>query len=98
MYTVTAKPKTKPYINWAHVAPTFNFLARDNTGDAYLYQTKPNIVYSFGNYVSSDLYVRADAIVSYAPGDCDWNESLIERPRVEQHAYVSVDPMHPDGV
>lgn len=98
VYTVTAKPKTMPSIDWAHVAPKFNFLARDKNGNAYLYQTKPGIDYSSSGYGDRKVFMPADAFASYAPGDCDWNESLIERPRVEQHAYVSIDPTQPDGI
>lgn len=81
-YRVVAveKPKTKPSIDWSHVAPQYKWLARDIDDAAYVYVNKPFI--SAADMWEAPAYdhYRANGFASYVAGDCDWKESLVERP------------------
>lgn len=71
------KPKTKPSIDWAHVAPQYKWLARDEDGSAWCFTAGPAQLDS-GWYKMG--LARADFLSSYVAGDCDWKDSLVERP------------------
>jgi hypothetical protein len=85
VYTVrVVEPKTKPSIDWAQVAPTLKFLARDQSGRAWAYAGRPNIEDGRQYWLSTGDCYQVDAcFTSYNPGDCEWQDSLVERPAVE---------------
>src|SRR5690606_26968915 len=76
------KEPTKPSINWVHVHPDYKWLATDADGATYLYKEEPTA----GDYKWWSSAHRwgcgrvADIFESFIPGDCDWKESLVQRP------------------
>lgn len=70
---------TKPSIDWNAVAPEWKWLATDQNGRSYLYINKPNLFTPMG-WWTSDQQVEASAFSSFVAGDCEWTESLVERP------------------
>lgn len=78
VFRVKPQPLTKPSIDWSHVAPEYKWLARDESGDAYVYSGQPCAHDGIWKYVGK--YRMADPFASYTPGTCDWKDSLVERP------------------
>lgn len=78
-YKYRIKP-SKPSIDWSHVSDEFKYLARDEDASAYLYGDKPNRGNSLWCSVSQDV-ICASSFKSLRLGNCDWTESLIERPK-----------------
>ena len=75
------KKVTKPSINWEHIHGKYNYLAVDDMGNAWLYGKEPTIDDDNGCWdVELGEFALADTHVSYAPGTCNWKESLIKRP------------------
>lgn len=73
----------KPSIDWKAVAPQYKYLARDKNGRAYLYKDAPftgAITWLPSRTDPTFNISLTDAFVSYLPGDCDWKDSLVERP------------------
>ena len=74
---------SKPSIDWSHVSDKFNCLARDYDGSVYLYEKKPEMgddswsprTSAWGDVISAAAFKSLDA------GNCDWAESLVERPK-----------------
>lgn len=77
------KPTTKPSINWDHLAPEVEFICTDPNGVSKAFENKP--------YISSTHSVQwvgkgghaikgLAHLASYLPGDCDWKDSLVQRP------------------
>ena len=73
------KATTKPSIDWSHVSSEFNYLIQDSDGAGYLCSKKPARVEGGWNVESH--YICADAFTSYVPGTCDWQDSLVKRPK-----------------
>lgn len=71
------KPKTKPSIDWSYVAPQYKWLARDANGDAYVYKERPQ---RGGDAWIFGVCKSVDHLKCYVAGDCDWKDSLVERP------------------
>lgn len=81
-YRIKPTKPTKPSIDWSHVDKRYNWLAKNDDGNAFLYDRVPwSQGYAFVGWAGS--YVRADAFSSYSPGTCDWRDSLIVRPGYE---------------
>ena len=72
------KSLTKPSIDWSHVSSEYNYLAQDSNGDGYLCGKNPH---RMSMAWSMETPIRATAFTSYVPGTCDWEDSLIERPK-----------------
>lgn len=74
---------TKPSINWDHVHPRYNYLARDENGAVFLYAKEP---YKITNQWSSDgsVVCKATSHISMSEGTCCWSESLVKRPDVKE--------------
>lgn len=76
----------KPSIDWRYLPKKFKYLARDSSGDAYLFVSKPraDARYKVWSVAREDnwhwLILPARKMASYLPGDCDWKDSLVERP------------------
>ena len=80
LYRVEPAEATKPSIDWSHVAPGYKWLARDEDGRSYLFDDKPTIRISVWLACDGIDYAHPDGFASYAPGTCDWKDSLVERP------------------
>jgi hypothetical protein len=74
-YLIATTPDT---INWDHVSPEWQYMARDNTGAAFFYDTEPRKKNGFWSNDSECL--RVCGFASYARGTVDWSESLVVRP------------------
>lgn len=70
---------TKPSINWEHVTHKFKFLLKDIGGEYWLYEEKPIKTTGGWKYINGD-YTPAEGFISFIPGNCDWKDSLVERP------------------
>ena len=80
------KKITKPPINWDHVHGKYSYLVADDVGNAWLYGKEPTIDDDNGYWdVELGEFALADTHVSYAPGTCDWKESLVKRPEGDNH-------------
>lgn len=78
--------KSKPYINWSHVHKDFIAMARDSSGECYLYVHKPPILDdSFDSWEEMQRNLgcaSAERFSSFTQGTCDWKDSLVMRPVV----------------
>lgn len=73
------KPETHDYINWDHVDPMFQYMARSKSGYVWLFSEIPSRSLDF--WVShSGHAMLASAFTSYKRGTVDWKDSLVERP------------------
>jgi len=69
----------KPSINWNHVHPKFNYLAKNMHGFCYLFREEPEIFRE--DWVSNNTYgIYAGTHSSLDPGHGNWKESLVGRP------------------
>lgn len=73
------KPLSKPSINWEHVRTDFKFLVKQLDGKHYLFAHNIKLDEKFGWYGDGE-YTEASVLSSFVPGDCDWKDSLVERP------------------
>ena len=71
-------PKTKPSIDWSQIKSEYKWLARDSNGAPHVFAHEPECLVA--QWYAHFPYARADSLVSYALGDCDWKDSLVERP------------------
>lgn len=71
-------PQTKPSIDWAQIKPEYRWLARDLSGKCYVYETEP--VMGMSTWHTNGPFTSVIALASCKPGDCDWTDSLVERP------------------
>lgn len=67
-------------IDWAQVSDKYKYMARDSSGDAYLYLYEPELVNNCYWFCEDDNPVKADVFASYKKGDVSWDNSLVERP------------------
>ena len=76
------KPVSKPSINWDHVHPDYKYLYMDSDGSSYIVASEPTQGVAFVCWLieDDDGYVPAEIFASFVPGDCDWKESLVQRP------------------
>lgn len=74
------KPVSKPSINWDHVHPDYNWMATDADGSTYLYKEEPFLMVRDARWTMGGDWENATIFVSLIPGDCDWKESLVQRP------------------
>lgn len=78
-YRIATTPDT---IDWDHVAPQAKFMARGESGSAWLFDCKPSIndAGDWDTVAEGDCVGNADTFASYRRGTCDWKDSLVERP------------------
>lgn len=69
-------------IDWSHVAPGFNWMARDEGGIAWLFSKKPPRSGRF--WLNDGMAIRADYFASYRRGTTDGANSLVSRPDGEK--------------
>lgn len=80
---------TKPSINWDHVSPDYNWLARDKSDgpdlNCFLYTGKPLLSpwEERWGILASAKYASAEGFASLDRGTCDWKDSLVMRPGYE---------------
>lgn len=65
---------TEHYVDWAKIPERFKWVATDINGLAYAFERMPQ------RRVGGWYEGGAGVFASYQPGDCDWKDSLIERP------------------
>ena len=75
------KAITKPSIDWTQIKDEYKWLAVDVNGCAYVYENEPNNDGSAHWCSSSAAYFHVNGLVSYSRGTCDWEDSLVERPK-----------------
>lgn len=73
-------PATKPSIDWVQVSPEWKWLAKDEKGIGYLFTSKPYRTDAYWTLRDSTASAKATTFASFQRGDCDWRESLVERP------------------
>ena len=73
------KAVTKPSLDWSHVSSEYNYLAQDSNGDGYLCGKNPHRMSMAWSMETP--YIRATRFTSYVPGTCDWEDSLVKRPK-----------------
>jgi hypothetical protein len=75
------KPVSKPSIIWDHVHPDYKYLFTESNGSSYLVASEPTLSSAYWLIDAEDeYYVKAEGFASFIPGDCDWKESLVQRP------------------
>ena len=67
------------FLYWGEIARVFNYIAKDRDGEWYAYVGKPSKL--DGRYHMGAACASLRALSSKIFPDCDWNESLMERPR-----------------
>lgn len=75
---------SKPSINWDHVHEKCNYLAMDKDGEWLFYKNKPTkgqAVWTGGKYMYT---ANLTMFASFDPGNCNWKDSLISRPGVDE--------------
>ena len=76
--------RTKPSVNWDHVHPNYNYIARDESGESYAYGEKPKKTHFGWRFTLGAGPENTAILASYDPGGCDWKDSLISRPGQEE--------------
>lgn len=71
---------TQPSINWDHVHPDYIALTEEESGEPHLHKVKPVNTSRYGWHSSSKAIARTHA--SYKAGTCNWQDSLVMRPKV----------------
>jgi hypothetical protein len=82
VYKAIPLPATKPSINWDHVSKKWQWLAKDENGRTYLHDNKPSLSRALLSWHTKDYNAQLNAthFSSFSPGDCDWKDSLVQRP------------------
>lgn len=76
------EPKVPDTIDWSHVSPEFKFMARNESGKAWIYNNAPRPVDgAWRVWRSIDFFLQAENFASYKRGTVEWHESLVERPQ-----------------
>jgi hypothetical protein len=75
------KPVSKPSINWDHVHPDYKYLFTESDGSSYLVASEPTQSRTRWLIdIEDEDYITPEIFASFIPGDCDWKESLVQRP------------------
>jgi len=83
IYRIAPEPLIPDSIDWSHVAPEWNFMARDDDGDTWVFKARPAIDGSDDFWHDQDWAGDATclaAFASYRRGTVDWKDSLVIRP------------------
>lgn len=67
------------FLFWGVINRKFNYIAKDKDGEWYAYVDKPTKLE--GHYYMGASCASLRALSAKLMPDCDWNESLMERPR-----------------
>ena len=71
----------KPSIDWSQVKEEYKWLSVDKDGSAYVSTHEPTC--NGANYWYSPIkgvFSQVNYLVSYSPGTCQWEDSLVKRP------------------
>ena len=80
-YRVAPEPKTPDTIDWEHVSPEWNFMARDSFGNATFFAgDEPKIVGARWSGSTNSANINAWHFASYRRGTVEWQVSLVIRP------------------
>lgn len=79
----------KPSVDWAEVPPGSDWLAVDKNGNGHVFTARPAVDKNFGEWIVNDCYITpyittAKIFESYERGTCEWTDSLIARPGVNE--------------
>lgn len=83
-WRIAPEPKTPDTIKWEHVAPGFNFMARDENGGAYIFSDRPDCRERVWDGCGDQR--NAKPFASYSRGTVDWKDSLVIRPGYEDRS------------
>lgn len=78
-YEYRVKQVVPDSIDWSHVAPEYKWMARDESGDTFLFGNKPGSEDGQWKTLSRDL-ASVSGFISYTRGTTDWEDSLVARP------------------
>ena len=73
------KVQNPDWVDWDVIADRYEFMARDQSGEIYLFEEEPNnagIVWSGVGATRIDMFFKC-----YAAGDAHWTKSLVKRPK-----------------
>ena len=70
----------RPTIDWSHVHIKYRWLAEEPTGSHWLYEKQPYKT-CYGWKSENGDCTCADGFATLSPGSCDWEDSVIARPR-----------------
>ena len=70
-------------IDWSHVHEKYNWMARDDEGDVWLYDTIPGLSGDVWTLQGVDI-AKANDFASYRQGSQDWKDSLVKRPKKDK--------------
>ena len=82
-YRVVEKKYKEPIIPWKSLSKDVKWYARDEDGGCFFFNEKPDLFCFTWGVCSDSPLVYADYIAGHVPGDCPWEESLVERPEGE---------------
>ena len=82
-YRVAEKKYKEPIIPWKSLSKDVKWYARDEDGRSFFFNEKPDLLCFIWGVCSDSPLARADYIAGHVPGDCPWEESLVERPEGE---------------
>ena len=80
-YRVVEKKYKEPIIPWDQISPEYKWYARSANGKCHFYRDKVSPTSMW--WQSFHAPVPADFLKGHIPGDCPWEESLVERPEGE---------------
>lgn len=76
--TYRARALVPDTIDWSHVAPEWKFMARDESGQVFLYDEKPEP--DPEGWHTHGTWETATVFASYKRGTVAWQDSLVKRP------------------
>lgn len=82
-YRIAEKKYKEPIIPWKSLSKDVKWYARDEDGKCFFFNEKPDLLCFTWSACSGSPLIRADYIAGHVPGDCPWEESLVERPEGE---------------
>lgn len=82
-YRVVEKKYKEPIIPWKSLSKDVKWYARDEDGRCFFFNEKPDLLCFTWGVCSDSPLACADYIAGHVPGDCPWEESLVERPEGE---------------
>ena len=82
-YRIAEKKYKEPIIPWKSLSKGVKWYARDEDGRCFFFNEKPDLLCFTWGVCSGSPLAYADYIAGHVPGDCPWEESLVERPEGE---------------
>lgn len=69
------------FLYWGEISRKFNYIAKDQDGEWYAYSEKPVQLDDHFDSIKGTDRTSLRALSTKVFPDCDWNESLMSRPR-----------------